>query len=211
MMSDGGDLIGDADRERRELAETIAALRTLQGQGKGSGDKFDAGVQKLPGKGEWVKAAPAVAIVCGTVILVGFLAVFVVLAITGTPTDSFFRLINLFLNATGAIGVLCTLTVAMLHARRTLETRQAVVAEAKESRKLALYGQQEAHRAADAATSAAQAVNGDFEQRIARAVRLALGEDHERAQAQDVRGRAQDQRGKMQDERDVETRGDSSA
>jgi hypothetical protein len=200
-----GDLTGDADRDRRELAETLAALKHLQSGFGGKGDKFDAGVAKLPGRGEWVKAAPGVAIVCSTLVLLAFLAVFVALAITGTPTDTFFRLINLFLNALGAMGVLATLTVAMIHARRQIEHRKATNIAAEEAHRAV----GEAHRAvetaevaASAATETAKGLNGDLDLRIVKAVRAALDQTEQRSEQQDQRSKRQDERGEAQDERD---------
>lgn len=150
---------------RRDLAEVMAALRAAKGgEAPAEGmDKFEAGVAKLPGRGEWVKAAPGIAMICGTLLIVTFVIVFTVLTVTGTPTDTFFRLVNLFLNALGAITTLTILVVAMMQARRTLENRQ-----------IAVRGQEEAHRAAEKATDAARAVNGDLERRILRAVGPAL-------------------------------------
>jgi hypothetical protein len=189
-------------RQRQELSELMAAMRVLRGGELGAkvADPVETGIAKLPGRGEWVKAAPGVAIVCGTVILLSFVAVFVALAITGTPTDAFFRLINMFLNALGAIATLVTLCVAMIHARRTMENRR-----------IAIRGQEEAHRAADSAVMAAdtaaivaEGMNGDLDTRIVRAVRAALDDTNERGRDQDIRGKAQDVRGRAQDARDDE-------
>lgn len=162
---------GMSEDTRRDLAEVMAALKVIRGGDVGkSEDKLAAGVSKLPGKGEWVKLAPGVAMVCATLIVVTFLTVFAVLAVTGTPTDPLFRLVNLFLNALGAIATLATLSVAMVHARRTLENR-----------KVALQGQEEAHRAADSAEKAARSVNGDLDKRIARLMGPLIEESVRRA------------------------------
>lgn len=154
-MSDDPD---DSDRNHRaridthDLAEVVAAMKALsQAPGAVRSDKFDKAVDKLPGKGEWIKAAPAVAFVCGTTIMLAIVTVFTVLTITGSPTDQFFRLINLFFNALGAFGTLTLILVALTQARRSME-----------SRRFAQMSHDEAHRAADAATSAAKGVNGDL-------------------------------------------------
>ncbi len=153
-------LTGGPGPQPADLTSTLAALRTVNGPP--DDDVMAAAIGKLPGKGEWVKAAPAVAMFCGTTLIVTFVIVFAVLAVTGTPTDSFFRLINLFLNALGAVATLATLAVALLHARRTLENR-----------KIALAGQEEAHRAAEAASRAAHGVNGELTRRVEDATRRA--------------------------------------
>lgn len=143
----------------REMAELSAALKALRGQQTGSAtgsDPFDEAVKKLPSKGELTKSAPAIAMICGTTIFLSIIAVFVTLTIVGKPTDELFRLMNLFLNATGAIGVLFTLGVAITHARRTMENRA-----------IALRNGAEAHRAADASAEAAKGVNGDLTRRLA--------------------------------------------
>lgn len=142
----------------RDLALTMAALKVIREQGAGvvkDGDKFDAGVAKLPGKGEWVKAAPAVAMACGTMLIVTVVIVFGVLAVTGTPTDPFFRLINLFVNILGTVSTLAVLGVALMHARRTLVNR-AVSARAAD----------EAHEAAEQSAKTAIEVNGKLTARL---------------------------------------------
>ena len=150
----------DQGQRDRDLAATMAALRAMNVAGPHDGDRLDIAVAKLPGKGEWAKAAPGVAMICGTLLILAFVIVFMVLTVTGSPTDSFFRLINLFLNALGAIATLTTLIVALVHARRTLENRR-----------IAQVNAAEAHVAAQASTRAAEAVNGGMEARIARALR----------------------------------------
>jgi hypothetical protein len=180
------------DDTRREMAEVMAALRVVREQGTGGGkaDPFEAGVAKLPGKGEWVKAAPGVAMVCGTLLLIAFMSVFAVLAITGTPTDSFFRLVNLFLNALGAISTLTVLAVAMMHARRTLVNRaisakaagdaHTEAEQAHRSADLAADQAREAARraaaAADLAAKTAQEVNGRLTVRLVQALRPIIRE-----------------------------------
>lgn len=142
----------------RELAEIMAALKALKAQGDGAGaaDPHAEAVKKLPGKGEAIKSAPAVAMICGTAIFLAIIIVFVTLTIVGRPTDELFRLMNLFLNALGAIGVLFTLGVAINHARRTMENRQ-----------IALGSARQAVRAAHSAEGAQRAVNGELTVRLA--------------------------------------------
>jgi hypothetical protein len=154
-------LTGGTGPQPADLTATLAALRTVNPP-PDDDPAVAAAVGRLPGKGEWVKAAPAVAMFCGTTLIVTFVIVFAVLAVTGTPTDAFFRLINLFMNTLGTVATLATLSVALLHARRTLENR-----------KIALAGQEEAHRAAEAATSAARGVNGELTARIVAAANRA--------------------------------------
>jgi hypothetical protein len=148
----------------RELAEVSAALKALRAHQAGSGgpDPFDEAVKKLPGKGELVKSAPAIAMICGTTVFLSIIAVFVTLTVVGKPTDELFRLMNLFLNATGAIGVLFTLGVAITHARKTMENRA-----------IALRNSVDAHKAAEASAEASRAsveaargVNGDLTRRL---------------------------------------------
>lgn len=152
---------------RVELAETVAALRATHGHHPtpANDPHMDAALGKLPAKGEFIKAAPAVFMVCGTLIVVAILTVYLALVLTGSPTDAFFRLINLFLNALGTIATMATLTVAIIHARRTLENRR-----------IALRGQEEAHRAAEVATVTARAVNGEMDRRIKEAAERAAAE-----------------------------------
>jgi hypothetical protein len=140
-----------------ELAVTVAALRVAHGHPPIDPvkDKTDQAIEKLPAKGEWIKAAPGVFMICGTLVVISILAVYATLVVTGSPTDAFFRLVNLFLNALGTLVTMATLSVGLVHARRTLENRR-----------IALKGQQEAHRAADAATAAAKGVNGELSKRI---------------------------------------------
>lgn len=161
------------DDTQRDLAAVIAALKVVREQGAGSAksaDPMDAAVGKLPGRGEWAKAAPAVAMACGTLLIVTFVIVFAVLAITGTPTDSFFRLINLFLNALGAMATLATLSVAMMHARRTLVNRAEAQRAAAHAATAASRAAEEAHNAAEQATVTAGEVNGKLTRRVVEAL-----------------------------------------
>ncbi len=158
---------GMSDDTRRELAEVMAAMKAIREGGTAAKpDPLDTATAKLPGKGEWTKAAPAVAMVCGTLLIVSFVVVFAALALTGTPTDPFFRLINLFLNALGAIATLATLAVAMMHARRTLVNRAITTRAATDAGKAAT----EAHDAAEHAARTAVEVNGKLTVRIVKAL-----------------------------------------
>lgn len=154
---------GMSDDTIRDLAEKMMAMKTIrdmQTGAPGKADPFEAAVAKLPGKGEWVKAAPGVAMVCGTLLMLTFVIVFAVLSVTGTPTDPFFRLVNLFLNALGAITTLCILAVAMLQGRRSL-TNRAVAAKAAS----------EAHDAAENSEATRSEVNGKLVSRLVQALR----------------------------------------
>jgi succinate dehydrogenase hydrophobic anchor subunit len=157
-----GDLTPDQQRDR-ELAAVMAGLKAMGNTGSqlptpGS-RHMDQAVGKLPGRGEWVKAAPGVAMVCATLIILTFATILAVLVVTDESTADFFRLINLFFNAFTAFGTIGLVAVALIHARRTLENR-----------KIAEQGHSEAHDAADAAKSAASAINGGLEARMARAM-----------------------------------------
>jgi hypothetical protein len=151
----------------QDLTEVLAALRALQRNASGSPtdpDPHAEAVKRLPGKGELVKTAPAIAMICGTTIFLAIIAVFVTLTVVGKPTDELFRLMNLFLNATGAIGVLFTLGVAINHARRTMENRQIALRNHDEAHSAAV----EARTAASDARATRSAVNGDLERRMIR-------------------------------------------
>lgn len=165
-----------------ELSEVLAALKALQRDAGGGGsnpDPHSEAVRRLPGKGELIKSAPAIAMLCGTTIFLAIIAVFVTLTVVGKPTDELFRLMNLFLNATGAIGVLFTLAVALSHARRTMENRQ-----------IALRNHDEAHAAAEEARSTRRAVNGELEGRMI----AALGPLVREAAAEAVRLRCEEEK-----------------
>jgi hypothetical protein len=112
----------------------------------------------LPARGELIRAAPAVGMICGTLVFLAILITFGVFIITGRPTDELFRLINLFFNALGAVGILFMLILAIRTGQRTLENR-AYLARAEH----------QAHRAADVSESIARSVNGELEVRIQRA------------------------------------------
>jgi hypothetical protein len=156
------------EQDRRELAETLAALRAMQ-RGGGNTDALGEAAKKLPGKGELIKVAPGIAMICGTIIVLAIVVVFGVLTVVGKPTDELFRLMNLFLNAMGAIGVLATLIVAITHARRTMDARKEVLT----NRQATLAVGAEVHTAAEAAGraakssgEAARAVNGELVKRV---------------------------------------------
>jgi hypothetical protein len=195
---------------RDELVETLAALRVTHHPVEPPAVEVpDPALQKLPGKGEWVKAAPGVFMICGTLVVIAILGVYATLVVTGSPTDAFFRLINLFLNALGTLVTMATLSVGLVHARRTLENRR-----------IALKGQEEAHRAADAAEAAARGVNGELTARIVKAAAAAAKDaaaqlQRERDQAATALQRSRDESAaavtaatKLQTEREVGVRKD---
>lgn len=167
--------------DTRELADTLAAMRAMRNQGSsgralvrdlGIDDPMSEAIKKLPGKGNLIRQAPAIAMICGTVIFTAILVTFGTLVVIGKPTDELFRLTNLFLNATGAIGVLATLVVAIGHARRITENRRVTQAVGAEVHLVAKSAADNAQKAATSARSVESAVNGELD------ARLAAMEDH---------------------------------